>query len=529
MLKKTNRFLLIILGVGVVFDLLFWKKPVGISFMLFVIVCLASAYGLARLEVIKPAGKANWLIVPLIFFAVMTIVRMEPFTRFVNHTTTLLLMAILATTLVGGRWIRYSFTDYFSEFIKLFANSLALTSVAMSKRNENEKTNGRFNMRVVGSVILGVILALPVLVIFGSLLASADPIFSDTLEEFLEIFDIENLVEFIWRVFLVLVVAYTLGGIFLHGLFHSDNKKLVGEDLPWLRPFLGFIPAGIILGSVVILFASFVVIQFRYFFGGQANIVVNGFTYAEYARQGFFELTWVAVFSLVLFIGLSAITKRNDDNQQKIFSGLGIGLFLLVGVILVSAFQRLLIYEAIFGFSRLRTYSHVFMIWLGILLAGIVTLELRKRQREFVVAVLFAGIGFGVSLNLLNVEGIIVRQNISRIVQGKNLDVPYLASLSVDAVPVLIQLYTGEEDQAESQSNIGAALACHAALNNEYSDDRPWQGFHLARYRAEAGWENISQLEAFEDNLAFENEDNKWVVSLDGEEIECIDYRYYYD
>ena len=54
--------------------------------------------------------------------------------------------------------------------------------------------------------------------------------------------------------------------------------------------FLGFTEAAVVLGAVVVLFALFVVIQFQYFFGGQTNIGVQGYTYSEYARRGFGEL-----------------------------------------------------------------------------------------------------------------------------------------------------------------------------------------------------------------------------------------------
>ena len=182
-------------------------------------------------------------------------------------------------------------------------------------------------------------------------------------------------------------------------------------------------------------------IQFQYFFGGGANIGVQGYTYSEYARRGFGELVAVACCSLLLFLGLSAIVKRQDNVQRWGFSGLGIGMLALVGVMLVSAFQRLRLYEAAYGFSRLRMYTDIFMIWLGVLLAAVVVLELLRRERLFPLAALLATIGFAVTLALVNVDGSIVRQNVARASQGKGLDVAYLASLSADSVPALAAAY----------------------------------------------------------------------------------------
>ena len=108
-------------------------------------------------------------------------------------------------------------------------------------------------------------------------------------------------------------------------------------DLARDQKVLGFTESAIVLGSVVILFVAFVVIQFQYFFGGQTNIGVAGYTYSEYARKGFGELVATGFFSLLLFLGLSTIVKRQTVAQHWIFSGLGMAMVILVGVMLLAA------------------------------------------------------------------------------------------------------------------------------------------------------------------------------------------------
>ena len=241
-----------------------------------------------------------------------------------------------------------------------------------------------------------------------------------------------------------------------------------------------------LLGCVDLLFAFFVSLQFRYFFGGQANITITGFTYAEYARRGFSELVAVAFLSLLLSLGLSTIARRSQPLQSRIFSGLSIGLVALVAVILVSAFQRLLLYEAAYGFSRIRTYTHVFMVWLGILLVATVVLELVKRLRAFALAALLVSLGFGLTLNILGVDAFIARQNVTRAIQGQELDTGYLYSLSDDVVPPLLDLYKNTSLPVKIKDDIGSVLACRAAGEDASGLNRAWPSFHLSRYRAEA-------------------------------------------
>ena len=162
---------------------------------------------------------------------------------------------------------------------------------------------------------------------------------------------------------------------------------------------------------------------------------MDGFTFAEYARKGFGELITVAFLSLLLYLGLSAITRRKSVGKQKWFAGMGVALVLLVAVILVSSFYRLSLLEDAYGFSRLRTYSHVFMVWLGILLAAVIGLEIANYRRGFAMAAFFMVIGFGITLNVLNVDTFILRANVNRAVSMGNLDYLYLQELSDDSVP----------------------------------------------------------------------------------------------
>ena len=285
---------------------------------------------------------------------------------------------------------------------------------------------------------------MPIVLILAALLASADPIFNQNFEAILKLFRIEKLGEYLFRAFYILILGYFLAGTYLHAYTSSKDDQLIGLEKPWLPPFLGWIESIIILLGIDLLFAFFVGIQFKYFFGGQTNIHIDGFTFAEYARKGFSELVIVAVISLLIMQVLNSIGKRQTGKQSTIFTSLSVGLVVLICVILISAFQRLQLYEGAYGFSRLRTYTHVFMIWIGVLLAAIVVLEILKKSRMFALAVVLAAFGFGITLNIMNVDGFIARQNIARAVSGSDLDVAYLVSLSNDAIPELSNQYQNQ-------------------------------------------------------------------------------------
>jgi hypothetical protein len=225
---------------------------------------------------------------------------------------------------------------------------------------------------------------------------------------------------------------------------------------------------------------------------------VQGYTYSEYARRGFSELIAVAFCSLLLFLGLSAIVRRQGLVQRRTFSGLGIGMVALVGVILVSAFQRLRLYEAAYGFSRFRIYTHIFMIWLGVLLAVVVLLELLRRERFFPLAALLATLGFAATLVLVNVDASIVRQNVRRLAGGQELDVAYLASLSPDSLPALVQAFQSSALPSGTREAAGAALVCQAYATST-RPQAEWQSFTLAGFRGQAALKPVqSSLDKYE-------------------------------
>lgn len=486
MKKNPNLLWITALALGWLFDFLFWKKPAGINFAIFTVLCLIGGFFILRRDEKHAARGTLWLIPLILFFAAVTFIRAEPMTVFLGVLFVLFLLGVMAITFLGGRWIWYSLADYFVGFLKLAASMLArpISFGAEVKREqaENGVTVKRFNL---WPVVRGVIIALPVLTIFAALLSSADVVFGNQLNAFIKLFKLENLPEYIFRLVYILVGAYLLVGAFLHAASESKDEKLIGEDKPLVSQFLGFTEAGIVLASVTLLFTAFVVVQFKYFFGGQANIQIDGYTYSEYARRGFGELVAVAFFSLFMILGLGAVTRRENEAPRRAFSGLSVAIVALVLVMLVSAYQRLVLYETAYGFSRLRTYTHVVLVWIGLLLGAVVVLEILRRERAFALAALIASLGFAVSLSLLDVDGFIVRQNVSRAARGEGLDVPYLVSLSADSVPALADEFQSSSLPGLTRDAVGAVLFCRMQSDSGGSA-KDWRGFTLSQWRANA-------------------------------------------
>jgi len=188
----------------------------------------------------------------------------------------------------------------------------------------------------------------------------------------------------------------------------------------------------------VALFAAFVIVQLRYFFGGDALVQATaGMSYADYARRGFFELVTVSTLVLPVVLSANALLRRDTPRAEAVYRALSGTLLVLLAVIMYSAVARMRLYESAYGLSEDRLYATVFMAWLAIVFVWFATTVLRGRERTFTPGVLASGWATLIALNVANPSAYVARFNIARADQGKEVDVRYIARLGADAAPAL--------------------------------------------------------------------------------------------
>ncbi|MGD0708939.1 MAG: DUF4153 domain-containing protein [Anaerolineaceae bacterium] len=342
--KKRWPFWLAALIAGWAVDFLFWGHTPGISIPVWVAVILAAGIGAAWSEGVKPAGK-NWILVAAaLAMACVVLFRRDPITMLVAFALSLAAVFMLAFSYRKGYWVYYRLRDYLLSGLRLLG-SIIVHPVKFKSASSADAATGEGpsprKTHCVAPVLRGILLAIPIVGVLAALLAAADPIFSNGLAAFFTWFNLPNWPEYLFRLIYILVFAYVILGSYWYATYPKHAEERLDQQPDSSKPFLGWTESSVVLVLVDILFAVFVVVQFRYFFGGQANINVEGYTYSQYAVRGFNELISVAVISLLLLLALGAITKRESRFQSRSFSVLAVILVALVMVILVSSFQRL--------------------------------------------------------------------------------------------------------------------------------------------------------------------------------------------
>ena len=329
-------------------------------------------------------------------------------------------------------------------------------------------------------IVRSLVIAVPVLFVFGSLFASADAVFADGVGRLFN-FDASTFVAHaFWLVFGLWVATASLWNVAAIDLPHE-----VVVDVPE-RHRLGRVEVAVVLGSLAALFALFVVVQVRYLFGG-ADVVQSsiGLTYAEYARRGFFELVAVALLLLPVLAGINWARRQTAD-AFRLFLALAAVLIVLVLVIMLSAWQRMAMYREAFGLTELRFYVVTAMPLIGVALVWFFVSVWTRRVEQFLGgAVVLTALTLFVVI-AINPDAVIARTNAARIATGREFDAGYAAMLSADAVPVLLDEREALIGALDAEQRCDLALGFRArARSGDGIRSWNWSRWNAARLIAQ--------------------------------------------
>ena len=238
-----------------------------------------------------------------------------------------------------------------------------------------------------------------------------------------------------------------------------------------------------VLGGLVLLFSAFAGAQVVALAGGAEKVLrTEGLTYAEYARSGFFQLLAVAALTLCTLMTVRAATRLEQAAARR-FVVLAEAAVVLTLVVVVSALQRLYLYEQAYGLTMLRLYSQVFAVWIALVFAllGLSMAGVGRERQWFLPAACGAGLVLLLGLNLANPEAVVVTRDLDRARAGLEVDPGYLLELtsgSTDAVPTLMANLSALAPP--ERALVVRDLACSSDL-----DGHGWTEANLSRQRAE--------------------------------------------
>ncbi|PRY58308.1 DUF4153 domain-containing protein [Glycomyces artemisiae] len=281
----------------------------------------------------------------------------------------------------------------------------------------------------------GVTVAL--LLVFGGLFAAADSTFADLVARLLP--DLNPI-----EVFLRLVLAAVLVPLVLVWAYTAAARPRWDAEEQAEHRTVSRFELAIPLAALNLLFAAFIAVQLRVYFGGEAYVMETaGLTFAEYARRGFWQLSFVAVLSLALIaIAAWLAPKRSKADRWTVRVLLAL-LALMSMAVVVSATYRMYTYTETYGLTRLRVWIFTVEFWLAVLFAMVLVGCWKLRAAWLPRAVLASGAIALLGLAAVNPDALIARYNIDH---DHELDLNYLKGLSADAAPEFADLPAEDRD-----------------------------------------------------------------------------------
>jgi len=327
---------------------------------------------------------------------------------------------------------------------------LALRELFVGDRRAGAIGRARVTLRLT-------LIVASLLFVFGSLLRSADPIFASLVS--LPDLDVGTIVS---HVFLIGFFAWIAGGWAYGALVESPESRRAPDRLSFTLSALDLTTA---LGTLTVLFGAYVLTQLGWFFGGERFLhATTGLTAAQYARRGFFQMVWV----VALVVPLLLVTRAALAPQPMLarrHTLLSLPVVGLLGAMILSAALRMRLYVQYYGLTAERLYTLVFMGWLTIVLALLAVTVLRGRGRPFVAGSVVSAIVLLLGLHVAVPDVIVARVNLARAASTTAtvpLDLPYLARLSGEAVPLAVGA-TLRPPTASQRDAVDADAHCAAA------------------------------------------------------------------
>ena len=326
----------------------------------------------------------------------------------------------------------YGLIVYFFTAVYRAASDLPRIFKSLFTRNQNES-------KTVSRILIGIACAIPAVLVVVPILASADEAFSSLISN---VFD--DYITLIQKIVLGLGVSVLLIATVFSLKYNDEPYK--SKDLSVKA---NSVSLSAFLCVLCFVYLVYLFSQLAYFFSAFSSILPEGykFTYAQYARRGFFELCVISVINL-LFIFVAVLISEKKENKLSLAVKLPAAFIVVFTfAIIFTALSKMIMYIGVYGCTVLRICTSAFMIWLIILFICLL-IRIFVRQFDFLKYGLIFALVILAVLGIGNVNAQIARYNYNAYETGKiKMDVSYMSKLGDEGIPYLYKLTKAKDEE----------------------------------------------------------------------------------
>lgn len=334
----------------------------------------------------------------------------------------------------------HSFCDaLFCWFVMPFAGFSGVSAALFCSSKKKKEKSGH----PVLWTLVGLLVAVPVTVLAAWLLLRGDELFKQLMKTILD-----NWWKYIRDFLLSVLVAFP----FASALYSALDTNLSGyfpRETIAQRTNAGFrlvrrCPNAAALGATIplcVLYLLFFGVQAGYFLSAFKNCLPENFTFAEYARRGFFELCIVALINLVVILLAIFFCRRKENGKGGVLRFITASLSVMTLILIAIAVSKMAMYVSTYGLTYLRFYTLIFLVFLAFLFLFILLYALLPRFPAIrcILTVFFAVLLF---VSIVDADILIAKVNVNRYLSGQTeeFDIDYFNKLSNASNAVLVPI-----------------------------------------------------------------------------------------
>lgn len=341
----------------------------------------------------------------------------------------------------------YGLIVYFFTAIYRAVSDLPRVLKSIFSRSENQS-------KTVSNILIGIVCAIPAVLIIVPILVSADDAFSSLINN---IFD--DYLTLIQKIVLGLGVSVFVIALVFSLKYNNEEYKIKDLSIKANNVSLSAFLSVVCFVYLVYLFS-----QLAYFFSAFSSILPSGykFTYAQYARRGFFELCVISVINLLFIFAAVLISEKKKNKISLAIKLPAAFIVFFTFVIIFTALSKMVMYIGVYGCTVLRICTSAFMIWLFLLFIFLL-IRIFVRQFDFLKSGLISALIILAILGIGNVNGQIAKYNYNAYKAGKiKMDVNYMAKLGDEGVPYLYRLTKDKDGEIANKAK--------TAFNNKFTE-----------------------------------------------------------
>lgn len=267
-------------------------------------------------------------------------------------------------------------------------------------------------------VFIGIAIAFPLVVLIVVLLCSADAVFASVIKKIFADINLFTVSKVVFLFVFALFSSYC-------GIKYLSKKRI--SDAPVETPAF---PAAIgitVAATISVVYVFFCFIQIVYLFGELMQLP-SGYTYARYAREGFFQLLFVCILNVIIVLLGSELFRKN-----KILNAFLILITLCTYVMIASSAYRMGLYVSEYGLTATRLCVFWALGVIALFMLGVILSICKPAFSLFRYGIIVIGVCYLV-LAFARPDYLVARYNT---VCMEDTDYKYLMSLSTDASPAL--------------------------------------------------------------------------------------------